>query len=251
MTILLTNDDGIEAEGLLTLRKELSKIAETVVVAPSEERSGVAHGVTIGRPIAVEKVVLDGEAAYAVNGTPVDCVKIAVKGMGADRPDLVFSGINSGLNVGIDVIYSGTVSAALEAAIMGIPAVAISLARPSSDYTYAARFAAEIAELLLQDQFLPPGVLLNVNVPHVPDDQISGVLVTKQSRSCYGEEFERENVSPDKTFFTLRGKLIGPEEPTDVDVTALANGYVSVTPIHFDMTHYPSIDSLVRQKIVR
>jgi 5'-nucleotidase len=252
MTILITNDDGIYAEGLLALRRELSKVAETVVFAPSRERSGVAHGVTLSRPIAVEKVVLDGAAAYAVEGTPVDCVKIAVKGMGGARPELVFSGINAGSNVGIDIIYSGTVSAALEAAIMGIPAVAISLeGRESSDFSYAARFAGELAATLLKDRFLPPGVLLNVNVPAVPEEQIKGVAVTRQSRSCYGERFEREDASPEKMFFTLGGKLTDLAEPADVDVTALANHYVSVTPIHFDLTHYPSVDALLRRKIGR
>ena len=249
MAILLTNDDGIRAEGLLALRAELSRVAETIVFAPSQEKSGVAHGVTLLQPIAVEEVMFDGAAAYAVEGTPVDCVKIAVKGMGTARPDLVFSGINAGSNVGIDVIYSGTVSAAVEAAIMGIPAVAVSLARPSTDFGYAARFAAGLAKELLAEQFLPPGVLLNVNLPCVPEDEIKGVLVTKQSRRCYGEEFQREDVSPGKVLLTLSGKLIGPEEPGDVDVTALANGYISITPIHFDLTHYPSIETLLRRKI--
>lgn len=235
----------------MALRRELSTIGETLLFAPVREKSGVAHGVTLSRPIAVEKVVLDGATAYAVDGTPVDCVKIAVKGMGRAAPDLVFSGINSGSNVGIDVIYSGTVSAAVEAAIMGIPAVAISLAGPASDFGYAARFGAELAKTLLEDRFLPPGVLLNVNVPGVPEDRIEGVAVTKQSRSCYGEQFERQDVSPDKMIFTLSGKLISPPEPADVDVTALSNNYVSVTPIHFDLTHYPSIEALLRRKIGR
>lgn len=250
MLILLTNDDGIHAEGLAALRRALSTVAETIVFAPSTERSGVAHAVTLSRPIAVEKINLDGMVAYAVEGTPVDCVKIAVKGMGGIRPDLIFSGINSGPNVGIDIIYSGTVSAALEAAIMGIPAVAISLdARESGVFSYAAKFAAELARTLLEDNFLPPGVFLNVNVPAAPEDQIQGVAITKQSRSCYGEKFEKEDVSPDKMLFTIGGKLLHLSEPPDVDTTALASSYVSVTPIHFDLTHYPTIESLLRRKI--
>jgi len=250
MLILLTNDDGIYAEGLLSLRKALRNVAETIVFAPSTEKSGVAHGVTIARPTAVEKIMLDGTLAYAVEGTPVDCVKIAVKGMAGPKPDLVLSGINSGPNVGIDVIYSGTVAAALEAAIMGIPAVAVSLgARQSPDFSYAARFAANLARALLEDRFLPPGVFLNVNVPAVPERQIKGVAITKQSRSCYGERFEKEDVSPSKMVFTLSGKLLHLPEPPDVDTTALANNYISVTPIHFDLTHYPSIEALLRRKI--
>jgi 5'-nucleotidase len=252
MAILITNDDGIYAEGLSTLNTKLRKVAETVIVAPSTEKSGVAHGVTIGCPIAVEKVVLDGQTAYAVDGTPVDCVKIAVKGMGIERPELVFSGINAGSNVGIDVIYSGTVSAAVEAAIMGIPAVAVSLdAGESPGFTYAAKFATELAAGLLEDPFLPPHVLLNVNVPNVPEDQIKGVAITRQSSSCYGESFERRDVSPDKTFFTLSGKLSDLSEPLDFDVTALSNHYISITPIHFDLTHHPSIDALLRRKFGR
>ncbi len=252
MLILLTNDDGIYAEGLLSLRKALRNVAETIVFAPSAEKSGVAHGVTIARPIAVEKIMLDGAPAYSVEGTPVDCLKIAVKGMRGPKPDLVLSGINSGSNVGIDVIYSGTVSAALEAAIMGIPAVAISLgARHPSDFSYAAKFAANLAQSLLDERFLPPGVFLNVNVPAMPEEQVKGVAITRQSQSCYGERFEREDVSPDKMVFTLGGKLLDLAEPPDVDVTALANDYISVTPIHFDLTHYPSIEALLRRKITR
>jgi 5'-nucleotidase len=252
MAILITNDDGIHADGLLALSRELKKLAETIVFAPSTEKSGVAHGVTLGAPIAVEKVVLDGQAAYSVDGTPVDCVKIAVKGMGIEKPDLLFSGINAGANVGIDVIYSGTVSAAVEAAIMGIPAVAVSLdARESPDFSYAARFAVELATALLEDPFLPAHVLLNVNVPNVPDQQIRGVAITKQSRSCYGESFHRNDVSPGKTLFTLSGKLSDLSEPLDFDVTALSNKYISITPIHFDLTHHPSIDALLRRKFGR
>jgi 5'-nucleotidase len=252
MPILLTNDDGIYAEGLAALRRELSKLAETVVFAPLEERSGVAHAVTLSRPIAVERIVHDGATAYAVDGTPVDCVKIAVKGFEAEPPDLVFSGINLGPNVGIDVIYSGTVSAALEAAIMGIPAVAISLgSRDSRDFSYAAKFAAELAATLLEDRFLPPGIVLNVNVPAVPEDEIKGVSITKQSRSCYGERFDKRDLSPDKMVFTLSGKLHDLAEPPDMDIAALANKFVSVTPVHFDLTHYPSIEALLRRKIGR
>lgn len=249
MAILVTNDDGIYAEGLSALNKELRKVAETIVFAPSTEKSGVAHGVTLSSPIALEKVVLDGSIAYAVEGTPVDCVKIAVKGMGIPKPELVVSGINAGANVGIDVIYSGTVSAAVEAAIMGIPAVAVSLStRESPDFSFAARFAAQLASTLLKDRFLPEHVLLNVNVPNVPEEQIKGVAITKQSRSCYGEKFEREDVSPEKVVFRLSGKLSDLTEPLDYDVTALSQNYISITPIHFDLTHHPSISSLLRRK---
>jgi 5'-nucleotidase len=250
MTILLTNDDGIYADGLTALHREVSRVAETTVVAPATEKSGVAHAVTFFRPVSVEKITLNGSEAYAVDGTPVDCIKIAVKGMHAPKPDLVLSGINAGGNVGIDVIYSGTVSAALEAAIMGIPAVAVSLATVRSpDFSYAAKFAAELAAILLEDRLLPPGVFLNVNVPAVPENKIRGVAITKQSRSCYGENFDRQVVSPDKSLFTLGGKLLDLAEPDDVDVTAIANNYVSITPIHFDLTHYPSIETLLRRKI--
>ncbi len=252
MRILVTNDDGIYAEGLLTLRRALDTVAETVVFAPSREKSGVAHGVTLSSPVTVEKIMLDGATAYAVDGTPVDCIKIAVKGMGAEKPDLIFSGINLGPNVGIDVIYSGTVSAAVEAAIIGIPAVAISLGtRESPDFSFAARFAAKLARALLEERFLASGVLLNVNVPGVPEDRIKGVAITKQSRCCYGEEFEREDVSPDKIVFTLSGKLANRCESLESDVTALSENYISVTPIHFDLTHYASIEALLRRKIAR
>jgi len=252
MAILITNDDGIYADGLSALNKELKKVAETMVFAPSTEKSGVAHGVTLGCPITVEKVVLDGATAYAVDGTPVDCVKIAVKGMPIEKPELVFSGINAGSNVGIDVIYSGTVSAAVEAAIMGLPAVSISLdARESPDFSYAAKFAAELATALLEDQFLTANVLLNVNVPNVPENKIKGVAITKQSGSCYGESFERNDISPNKILFTLSGKLADLSEPLDFDVTALSNNYISITPIHFDLTHHPSIDALLRRKFGR
>lgn len=239
MRLLLTNDDGVGAPGLARLYAHLKDLGEVTVVAPDIERSAVGHAITLSDPLRVSEYEGPGGMhAMAVSGTPADCVKIAVRAILGKPPDVVFSGINQGANVGTNVLYSGTVSAATEAAMLGIPAAAVSLAdRNSRDFVPAALFARRLAgEIFLKG--LPPGVSLNVNVPPLPANEIRGVRVTRQGRLRVLEWFD-ERVDPrDRHYYWMAGQdtLDQSAEGSDCDDAALRDGYISVTPIHFDLT---------------
>ena len=239
MKILLTNDDGIYASGLRMLRSELIGLGEISVVAPATEQSAVGHAITLYNPLRVETVQFDGEFfGYAVNGTPADCVKIAVSELLDEPPDLVVSGINRGANVGINVLYSGTVSAATEAAIIGIPGVAVSVAEYKNPrYDVAARFARRLARVILKEG-LPRGTALNVNVPNLPEEKILGVMFTRQSQCRFVERFERREDPRKQTYYWQSVDNVLPELESEdnVDIKALAEGYISITPLHHDMT---------------
>jgi len=242
MQFLLTNDDGIYARGLSFLKKELSKEEECLVVAPEREQSAVGHAITLSRPLMVKKYRKNGNFfGYAVTGTPADCVKIGIKEL-TDKPiDLVVSGINLGPNVGIDVIYSGTVSAATEAAILGVPSVAISLDTRSdtADFSFAATFARKLVLFMLRHMSLLKGTPLNVNIPALPKDQIKGVVVTRQGSAQMLETFERRVDPRENIYYWLAGEsLTNAEEATDTDTTALRNGMITITPIRYDLTRY-------------
>jgi len=187
-SILVTNDDGIDAPGILALARALNPLGDVTVVAPSVERSAVGHAITLSDPLRVTPIQFDNAYdGYAVSGTPADCVKIACWALLNGKPDLVASGINLGINTGINTIYSGTVSAATEGAILGIPSFAISLTTyQDPDFSFAATFASRLAPMLLE-KGLPPGVCLNVNVPAVPESEIMGVSVTRQGRALFEE----------------------------------------------------------------
>lgn len=242
MHFLLTNDDGIYARGLSSLKEELSKEGECLIVAPEREQSAVGHAITLSRPLMVKKFRKNGKFfGYAVAGTPADCVKIGIKEL-TDQPiDLVISGINLGPNVGIDVIYSGTVSAATEAAILGVPSLAISLdtRNDTADFSFAAKFARKLVLFMLQHPSLLKGTPLNVNIPAIPKDQIKGIVVTKQGSAQMIETFERRVDPRENIYYWLVGEsLINTEKATDTDTTALKNGMITVTPIHYDLTRY-------------
>lgn len=237
MQILVTNDDGIHAHGLFVLVQAMKQLGEVHVVAPLVEKSAVGHALTLVDPLRVEKVFHDGVLfGHAVNGTPADCVKLAVNVLLETRPDLVVSGINRGANTGHNIIYSGTVSAATEGAILGIPSLAISLEwRAKLDFQPAAEVALEVARKVVE-RGLPEGVLLNVNVPAVPRDQIRGMRVTEQGKGRFVEFFE-ERIDPrGNAYYWQTGETHIPESVAYVDDTALADGCVSITPIHYDLT---------------
>lgn len=235
--ILLTNDDGINAPGLRILAEETAKIGDVVVIAPESERSAVGHGITLNRPLRAARVHRGKRLfGYAVDGTPADCVKLAVKSLLARRPDLVVSGINPGPNAGINVIYSGTVSAAVEAAIMGLPALAVSLdSFTAAEFVPAARVARCLAEVVLQ-RGLPPGVLLNCNVPALPLEKIKGIKITRQGTAGYREVIEKRVDPRGRDYFWLGGDLEFTREGDGTDSRALAGGWVSVTPLRYDLT---------------
>ncbi|MEN3038695.1 MAG: 5'/3'-nucleotidase SurE [Candidatus Kryptonium sp.] len=248
MHILVSNDDGINAEGIYALVLELRKIADVTVVAPEKQMSAVGHAITVQYPLRVNPFYKNGEFfGYAVDGTPADAVKIAVKALLKDkRIDLLISGINHGTNTSINIIYSGTVSAATEGTILGIPSIAISLATyaPNPDFKFAAKFAAKLAEFVYKHG-LPHGTLLNVNVPPVPESEIKGVLVTRQGNAFWDDWFELRKDPNGRDYYWLTGKFINNEQDDlNADHTAVQNNYISITPIQFDLTNYNMIDKL-------
>ncbi|MCE5265426.1 MAG: 5'/3'-nucleotidase SurE [Deltaproteobacteria bacterium] len=243
---LLTNDDGIYARGLLALYRELARDAECLIVAPEVEQSAVGHAITISRPLMVRKARKNGDfLGYAVLGTPADCVKIGVDELAGGPVDLVVSGINRGANVGINVLYSGTVSAATEAAILGVPSMAISLDTryPDADFSAAARFARKMAAFICDNPL--PNVALNVNVPALPEREIRGIAVARQGRARLMESFDKRTDPRDNTYYWLAGETELPsQEQDDTDAVALKQGMITVTPIHCDLTCHDRLEDL-------
>jgi 5'-nucleotidase len=245
MRILLTNDDGIYAQGLSALYKELLQEADCLIVAPEIEQSAVGHAITIARPLMVRSATKNGKfLGYAVCGTPADCVKIGIKEL-SDKPvDLVVSGINRGSNAGINVIYSGTVSAATEAVFMGVPALAISLdSHKEADYTYAAQFARKMAQVMMKNPELNNSAI-NVNVPALPPDEIKGVMVVRQGKGNIVEHFEKRIDPRENIYYWISGESQKEPETKDTDVTSLAQGFITITPIQSDLTRYDLLDDL-------
>ncbi|MBU4305324.1 MAG: 5'/3'-nucleotidase SurE [Candidatus Omnitrophica bacterium] len=245
MHILLTNDDGINAEGLYELYRRLHKKFKVTVCAPEAEQSAIGHAITLNKPLRVKEIYKSKKFyGYAVDGTPADCVKIAIRCILKEKPQMVISGINHGPNLGSDVMYSGTVSAATEGTILGIPSLAFSLATYEN---YNFRFAAEFATLLatkIKKTGLPDGVLLNVNVPSVAADRVRGVMITKQGRSFYKESFLRRVDPRGRKYYWLTGKVKWLKKPKDSDIKAVEERYISVTPLQFDLTDYRYVDIL-------
>jgi 5'-nucleotidase len=240
MKILLCNDDGIHAPGIFALHGAVKDIGEIHVIAPDAERSAAGHAITLADPIKSTPVEKKGEFfGYGIGGTPADCIKLAVCAVMRDNPPaLVLSGINLGSNTGISVIYSGTVSAATEAVILGIPGVAFSLCSyVDPDWNMAARVARQITEQIIANP-LPAGVLLNVNLPNLPYDQLKGIKITRMGRSRFVEQFHKRLDPRGRTYYWLDGALEVQDSGDDIDIHAVSDGYVSITPIHLDLTAY-------------
>jgi 5'-nucleotidase len=245
MRFLLTNDDGIYARGLSALYDELSDMADCLIVAPEIEQSAVGHAITIFRPLMVRRATKNNIfLGYAVYGTPADCVKIGIKEL-SDKPvDLVISGINRGANVGINVIYSGTVSAATEAVIMGVPALAVSLdTRKEADYTFAARFVRKMVHLLIDNPILKNNAF-NLNIPALPEEQIKGLVVVRQGKGNIIEHFEKRIDPRENTYYWVSGETQSAAEEVATDVSALAAGFITLTPIQYDLTRYDMLETL-------
>ena len=243
--LLLCNDDGIHAPGISVLYKAVSGLGELRVVAPYVECSATGHAITLADPIKLTPVEKDGiYFGDAIGGTPADCIKLAVRALMKDAPpDLVLSGINLGSNTGISVIYSGTVSAATEGVILGIPGVAFSLCTYTDpQWEMAGRIAAELTQKIIETP-LPPGVLLNINMPNLPYEELKGIKVTRMGRSRFIEKFHKRLDPRGRTYYWLDGELEVRDEGDDVDIYAVRDGYVSITPIHFDMTAYDHLES--------
>lgn len=248
MHILVTNDDGIFAPGIRALSAAFSRLGDVTIVAPDRERSATGHAITVHSPLRVKQITgLPATTAYAVNGTPADCVKLALEGLKIEKLDLVVSGVNRGPNLGTDVLYSGTVSAAIEAALLGLPAIAVSLADfRETDYEDAADFAAQIAKRW-QHRRLPPDTLLNVNWPR---ERARGVKITFLGQRRYENIFDLRTDPWGREYYWLGGAAINDETP-ESDVWAIENGYASVTPIHFDLTNYRLIAEVESWKLDR
>lgn len=243
--VMLTNDDGIGSPGLLALYRVFRKQYEVVVVAPATEMSAVGHAITLSDPLRVSDYYRNGEFyGYAVKGTPADCVKIGYWAILRRKPDLIISGINIGPNTGINTIYSGTVSAATEGAILGVPSFAISLGTfKNPEFAYAAKFAKKLADKLIKRK-LPEGIYLNVNVPACPEKDIRGVSVTRQGLALYREDFDKRIDPHGRTYYWLSGQKINKETSVEYDDGAIDQNYVSVTPVHYDLTCYDFLDDL-------
>lgn len=239
--ILITNDDGISAPGIRNLVDAVRGLGKIVVVAPDKPQSGMGHAITIGNPLRLHPMhhLFEGVEAWQCSGTPVDCVKLAVDKVLRRKPDLCLSGINHGSNHSINVIYSGTMSAAVEAAIESIPSVGFSLLDYSveADFTAARKYVRIIVEEVLEHP-MDKHLILNVNFPAIPDALIKGIKVCRQAYAKYEEDFLERNDPTGKKYYWLTGKFVNFDKGRDTDVWALEHNYVSVVPVQFDMTNY-------------
>lgn len=245
--ILVTNDDGITAPGIRALIEVMKTIGDVVVVAPDSPQSAMGHAITINSTLHCNKIqVAEGDQPeYSCSGTPADCVKLAVNELLDRKPDLCVSGINHGSNSSINVIYSGTMSAAMEAGIEGIPAIGFSLLdyRWGADFDAIKNFVKQITLEALNKK-IPEGVVLNVNFPKLQEAEIKGVKICRQAKAYWVEEFDKRTNPQGRDYYWLTGKFINEDKGQDTDEWALANGYISVVPTQFDLTAHHSIQQL-------
>ena len=250
MNILVTNDDGINSRGIYELVLALRNVGNVIVMAPLGEQSAVGHALTVSLPLRVTEFHKNGEFfGFAVSGTPADCVKLALRTFldecGLPKPDIVVSGINHGRNTAVNIIYSGTVSAATEATVLDVPAIAVSLTsyHPDADFRPAAQFIQSFAPHVAKAG-LPRGTLLNVNVPPLPLDDIKGVSYTKQGASYWEDEFEKRMDPQERPYYWLKGQYVLEDKDSDIDDIAIREDRISVTPIHYDLTNHDFLQHL-------
>ncbi len=253
MHILVTNDDGVQAPGLLALAQEMRKLGKVTVFAPDKNWSASGHVKTMDRPLRVRETTLaDGSSAFMTDGAPSDCVALPLLGLIQEKIDIVVSGINPNANLGHDVTYSGTVTAAMEAVIDGLPGIAVSLDSPENnksklDYSAAASVARQVTRRVLK-KGLPEGVVLNVNVPYLPKDELKGFMITRQGLRLYRDELDRRLDPRGRPYYWIGGQApTGVDEP-GTDFGALRAGYVSITPLQLDLTHHKMVDELKKWK---
>ena len=243
--ILVVNDDGITAPGIIALINIAKEFGEVVVVAPNKPQSGMGHAITMDSTLHVTKMDIDGTTAYACSGTPVDCVKIAVNKLLSHKPNLIISGINHGSNSSINVIYSGTMSAALEGSLEKIPAIGFSLLNHSidADFTAAQKYVRQIIKQVLTNKFAC-NICLNVNIPNLKEELIAGIKVCRQAKGNWQEEYD-ERVDPmGRTYYWLTGQFVSEDNGNDTDEWALANNFVSIVPIQSDITDYKLLNDI-------
>ena len=250
--ILVTNDDGITAPGIRALIDVMEILGDVIVVAPDSPQSGTGHAITINNTLYINKVSAPNAkiAEYSCSGTPVDCVKIAVNEIIKHKPDLCVSGINHGSNSSINVIYSGTMSAAVEAGVSGIPAIGFSLldfdwdANFDAVKNYVKKISAEVLE-----NGLPEGVVLNVNFPKLEENKIKGIKICRQAKANWEEKFDKRQTPQGRDYYWLTGEFINHDAGEDTDEWALGNGFVSVVPVQFDLTAHHAIPQLNNWKL--
>lgn len=245
--ILVTNDDGVLAPGIRALIDVMSQIGEVVVVAPDKPQSAMGHAITINSTLYLNKLSKDGDliTEYSCSGTPVDCVKLAVNEILKRKPDLCVSGVNHGSNSSINVIYSGTMSAAVEAGIEGIPAIGFSLLDYdwNADFDSIKSFIKKITLETLENK-LPEGVVLNVNFPKLKEKEIKGIKICRQAKAQWVEKFDKRKTPSGKDYYWLSGEFVNQDKGEDTDEWALENGYVSVVPVQFDLTAHHTMQQL-------
>ena len=242
--ILVTNDDGVTAPGIKALITAMKPLGDVVVVAPDSPQSGMGHAITVNSTLYLEKLD-NGVPTYACSGTPTDCVKIAINQILKRKPDLCVSGINHGSNSSINVIYSGTMSAAIEAGIEGIPSIGFSLLDYSwnANFDAASKYARKIASTIIKNG-LQEGLILNVNIPNVSEKDIKGIKVSRQAKANWVEEFDKRVNPMGREYYWLTGKFVNLDKGEDTDEWALANNYISVVPVQFDLTAHHYIQTL-------
>lgn len=245
MKILLTNDDGILAEGLIALYEELNGDFEVSIVAPETEMSAVGHAITLSNPLRVRKFKRNGAFfGYGVSGTPADCVKIAVQEILERRPEIILSGINLGSNVGINILYSGTASAATEGAFLGIPSIAISLnTKINPDFSFAARFSRRIITFILENG-LKEGTALNINIPALPENQIKGISFAAQDLVRHRDSYEKRSDPRGASYYWLASEIPLEESMPHTDLKSLASNRITITPISYDLTDPDEMERL-------
>ena len=245
--ILVSNDDGISAPGIRYLIRLMKKLGDVFVVAPNSPQSGMSHAITLESMLFSERVHIEGSelTEYACSGTPVDCVKLAMNKLLDRKPDLCVSGINHGANSSVNVLYSGTMAAATEGAIAGVPSIGFSLLdyAQDADFSQSEDYVLRIARHALENG-LPSGVCLNVNIPKLSREQIKGVKLCRQSDGYWEEDFDERMNPMGKTYYWLTGKFYNHDERKDTDIWALENGYISVVPVKFDVTAHDHIQQL-------
>jgi 5'-nucleotidase len=249
--ILITNDDGIDAKGIDALAEAMRPLGKIIVIAPKDPQSGMSQAITVKHPLRVKKISVHGYDRYAVNGTPTDCVKLGFNQILNQKPDLLVSGINHGSNSSTSIMYSGTLGAALEGCVNGIPSIGFSLISfdADADFSAAITYSRQIAAMVLQ-KGLPARVGLNVNIPYVNEDKIKGIKICRQTMGYWQEEFERRTDPAGRDYYWLTGQFFNHEpNASDTDEWALKNNYVAVVPFRTDMTCYATLEIIKNWKL--
>jgi 5'-nucleotidase len=248
MRILISNDDGIYSAGIRTLAERLAFEHEVYIIAPDRERSAAGHSLTLHKPLRVEpiEVGFDVAGAWETTGTPSDCIKIGIGVVLEKMPDLIISGINHGPNLGADVLYSGTVSAAMEGAVLGFSSIAVSLTNNTSraaDFIHASDFIVDFVSKT-RGLYFPNKTILNINIPSIPASDITGVQITKLGTRMYSNSYEKRVDPRGKTYYWLAGEIVNTAEEDGTDINAIRNNKISITPITFEMTHKSAMPEL-------